>query len=132
MKAVHAAHAAQLREVSELLQRYFDGLYQGDVALLREVFHPRALYVAAAEAPPLVRTLDEYLPIVAQRASPASRGDARADRIVSVEFAGPTTAMARVECEILPRRFTDLLSLVQAEGRWQVIAKVFHHEVAPA
>ncbi|RZJ09273.1 MAG: nuclear transport factor 2 family protein, partial [Rubrivivax sp.] len=29
-------------ELLALLQRYFDGLYRGDVELLAAVFHPRA------------------------------------------------------------------------------------------
>lgn len=28
--------------------------------------------------------------------------------------------------------FTDLLSLVFVDGRWQIIAKVFHYDIKPA
>lgn len=38
------------------------------------------------------------------------------------------TALARVECAIGPRRYTDLLTLLRVDGRWQIIAKVFHFE----
>jgi 4-oxalocrotonate tautomerase len=55
-------------------------------------------------------------------------GEARRDRVVSIEFAGPVTAVARVECTIAPRSFVDLLTLVRLDGRWQVIAKVFHYD----
>lgn len=60
--------------------------------------------------------MDEYVPIVARRPSPASRGEARTDRIVSIDFVGPDTAPAGVECSIRPRHFTDLLSLIRLEG----------------
>ncbi|MFF3691402.1 nuclear transport factor 2 family protein [Streptomyces sp. NPDC002187] len=50
--------------------------------------------------------------------------------MVSIEFAGPVTAMARVECKIGPRLFTDFLTLVMVAGRWQIVAKVFHYESA--
>ena len=71
----------------------------------------------------------EYFPIVDQRPSPASRGQARRDRILSIELAGPVTAFARVECAIAPRFFTDFLTLVQLDGRWQIVSKVFHFDV---
>ena len=76
--------------------------------------------------------MDDYFPIVDQRASPASRGEARTDRILAIEFAGPVTALARVACSIQPKHFIDLLTLVKLDGRWQVIAKVFHYELEAA
>lgn len=75
--------------------------------------------------------MDEYFPIVDQRPSPASRKEGRTDRILSIEFAGPVTALARVECSIRPKHFTDLLTLIRVDGRWQIIAKVFHYELEP-
>jgi hypothetical protein len=42
---------------------------------------------------------------------------------------GPTVALAKVQCSILPKHYTDLLTLIHADGRWQIIAKVFHYEV---
>lgn len=115
--------------LERVLQDYFDGLHHSDTARLARVFHPRALYATATDGRLTALTMDEYFPVVDRRPSPASRGDARADRIVSIEFAGPVTAWARVECQILPKRFADLLTLIKLDGRWQVIAKVFHFAV---
>ena len=50
----------------------------------------------------------------------------RRDRIVSIDFSGPGTAFAKVECQLPPRYFTDYLTLLKADGRWQVISKSFH------
>jgi len=125
---------ARHAEVVAVLQRYFDGLHHSDTERLASVFHPQATYATATEAAatggePLVLTMAEYFPIVDRRPSPASRGEARRDRILSVGFAGPVTAFARVECAIGPKFFTDLLTLFQVDGRWQIIAKVFHYEL---
>ena len=124
-----AAHGDGFAEVSRVLADYFDGLHHGDTAILRRVFHPAAHYACATDGTLLQLRMDEYFPIVDRRPSPASRGDLRSDRIVSIEFAGPVTAFARVECSIAPKAFTDFLSLVKLDGRWQVIAKVFHYEL---
>ena len=69
-------------------------------------------------------------PIIDKRPYPGSRGDPTTDRIVAIEFAGPVTALARVECSVLPMRFIDLLTLVHIDGRWRLIWKVFHDELA--
>jgi Putative lumazine-binding len=121
--------SAAFAEVSAVLNDYFEGLYRSDSAILRKVFHSSALYACASDGSLLTLRMDEYFPIIDKRPSPASRSDPRTDRIVSIEFAGPVTALARVECSILPKHFVDLLTLVHIEGQWQIISKVFHFEL---
>lgn len=107
---------------------YFDGLYNSDTGRLRQVFHEKALFACATDGDLLYRTMDEYFPIVDDRPSPASRGERRNDRIRSIEFAGPAAARACVNCSVGDRYFTDFLTFVFVDGRWQIISKVFHHE----
>lgn len=120
---------SEVEAIQSLLRRYFDGLYFGDTAILRMVFHPQALYACAAGGPLLALDMESYFAVVDERPSPAGRGDSRHDRVLSIELIGPVTALARVECRISPRQFTDLLSLVKVDGEWRVIAKVFHYDV---
>jgi len=93
------------------------------------VFHPEAHYFTATEGKLLHYDMGQYFPVVDQRVSPASKNEPRFDRIISIEFAGPVTAFARVECAIRPRFFQDLLTFVFLDGRWQIVAKVFHFDV---
>lgn len=114
--------------VGRVLTGYLDGLYESDADLLETLFHPRAHYVSATGGELLYRTMEEYLPVVRRRPSPSSRGERRADRILSIQFAGPVTAFARVECAIGAKAFIDLLTLIFTDGRWQIISKVFHSD----
>ena len=115
--------------IQEVLARYFDGLHHSDAESLAGVFHPRALYATATDGSLLALDLERYLAIVAERPAPSSRGERRTDAIESIELAGPVTALARVRCSIGPKHYTDLLTLVRVDDRWQIIAKVFHHEL---
>jgi hypothetical protein len=126
-----SGHLARHAEVVAVLQEYFDGLHYSDTQRLRRVFHPQAVYATASHGKPLVLGMNEYFPIVDARPSPASKGEARTDEIVSLEFAGPVTARATLRCSIQPRHFVDLLTLIHIEDRWQVIAKAFHWEERP-
>lgn len=119
---------ARTVQVAEVLLTYLDGLYHSDTARLAAVFHPAAAYATATGGELLHLTMDEYLRVVEQREAPATRGEVRQDRVVSIDFAGPVTALARVECAIAERHFTDFLSLVHVDGRWQIMAKVFHYD----
>ncbi|MEM1449399.1 MAG: nuclear transport factor 2 family protein [Planctomycetota bacterium] len=123
-----AERDGDVRAIEDVLRDYFDGLFASDVESLGRALHSEARYVDALRAPLHPLSVDEYLPIVADRESPASRGEARRDRIVSIDFAGDSAAIARVECSIGPRAYTDLLTLVREDGRWAIVSKVFHHE----
>jgi hypothetical protein len=125
-----SADRAVIEALRATLQLYFDGLYHSDTDRLAKAFHGRAIYASATEGSLVHMTMAEYLPMVDARPSPASHGEQRTDRVVSIDFAGPVTAVARVECSIGPKHFTDLLTLVHVDGRWQIIAKVFHFDVA--
>ena len=116
-------------EIRALLQDYFDGLHFSDVARLGHVFNASAMYACATSGTLLQLDMAAYFAVVAQRPSPASLGQSRQDEIVSIEMAGPVTALARVHCTIAPKRFTDLLTMVRLDGRWQILAKVFHFEL---
>lgn len=119
-------------EIVAALGLYFDGLHHSDADKLGLLFHPQAIYACGTEGSLTHMTMADYLPMVAKRPSPASRGESRRDRILSIEFAGPVTALARVECAIGAKRFTDLLSFIRLDGRWRLIAKVFHFDLDEA
>ncbi len=119
-----------LADIEQVLQDYFDGLYHCDTDRIARVFHPRAIYATADDGEALLhRTMEEYFPVVDARESPASRNETRRDSIDAIDLAGANTAHARVRCSIGARDFTDFLSLVRTDGRWQIISKVF--EIRP-
>jgi len=119
------------KAIETQMQLYFDGLYHSDTERLAGVFHPDARYICATDDALLNLGLPEYFPRVDARPSPASRGEARHDRIVSISIAGPSTAFVHANCSIGTKYFTDFLSLIKNEGRWQIIAKIFHYELTP-
>lgn len=116
-------------EVTSALSDYFDGLYNSDTKRLSTVFHPLAHYICATNGSLQYLRMDEYFSIVDRRPSPASLNEARHDRIISIEFAGPVTAFARAECSIGAKFFTDFLTLVFIDGRWKIVSKVFHYDL---
>lgn len=113
------------KQIADVLADYFDALYFCDVDKLQRVFHPRAIYATADETPLLYRTMEEYVPVIADRQSPATRGEARRDHIDAIDLAGENTAMARVRCSIGARDFVDFLTLVRENGQWRIMAKIF-------
>lgn len=124
--------AGEFAAVADVLGDYFAGLHHSDTARLQRVFHPQAHYFCGADGTLLHLDMAQYFPVVERRPSPASQGHRPADRILAIEFAGPVTAFAKVECSIPPKFFTDFLTLLKLDGRWQIVSKVFHYEIGAA
>lgn len=115
----------------DLCGRYHEALHRSDAVLLGSLFHDRALYAATTDGDIRFWSMDHYLPIVAARPSPASRGEPADGEVVAITFAGPNAALAQVRSSIGERFFTDFLSLVKIDGRWLIAAKVFDYTTRP-
>lgn len=123
----------QVNDILAVAQVYLDGLYEGDVAKLRQAFHPASSLFAAIDDKLVNVPREQWCEMVASRPSPKSKGQGREhDRILSVDMTGPNTAMVKLNCAILPRVFTDYLSLIRLDGRWQVISKTYTAETLSA
>jgi len=118
--------------IEALIQDYLDGLYHCDTRLLAQVFHPQALYATAAGEAPLFMTMQVYFPVVEQRDPPSRKGEPREERILSIHRFGDVTALVTLECSFFGKHYTDILSLLKIDQRWQIVSKVFHFEPAAA
>lgn len=118
-----------LAAVEAVLQTYFDGLHEGDTEKLAAAFHPCAhlYWDNKGEVGDLPR--EEWFALVKGRGSPKALGLARHDRILSIDFSGPETALAKVNCQIPPRYFTDYLVMLKTPEGWRIVSKVYRFDV---
>jgi hypothetical protein len=72
---------------------------------------------------------DKWLDKVRARLSPKQQGLPRHDHVLTIDLVSPTMAYVKLKCAIPPRFFTDQLSLLKIDGRWQVAQKVFTTEM---
>jgi hypothetical protein len=112
------------------IQSYLDGLHEGDAAKIAAAFHPTSALTSISEAGELAITpRDVWLENVRNRPSPKQRSLSRHDEVLSIDLVGPTMAYVKLKCAIPPRFFTDQLSLLKIDGRWQIAQKVFMTEL---
>ena len=115
-------------DISSALSTYLDGLYEGDTEKLGSVFHPVCHLFSNSGGEFLDWSRDKWFDVVNGRPSPKSQGLSRQDRIISIDMSDGTTAIAKLNCAVPPRYFTDYLTLLKLDGRWQIISKSFCSE----
>jgi Putative lumazine-binding len=116
--------------IKGVIQTYLDGLYESDAGKIARAFHPTSALTSVSNDGELVITpRDIWLDNVRTRPSPKQRGLGRHDQVLSIDLVGPTMAYVKLNCAIPPRFFTDQLSLLKIDGRWQIAQKVFATEI---
>ena len=113
-------------QIKALIQEYFDAIYEGDVARVRQVFHKECRLFAIIDGKITAFDHEPYMQRVAGRPSGASRNDVREDEIVKLSIASPTTAYARVKDIYASAHFVNELTFMKEDGRWWIIVKAWH------
>lgn len=112
------------QNILDVIQTYFDGLYRGDPARLREVFHPDASVIDNAGGAFRKRDAAAYIEGVARRQSPRDAGEAFDMRVLAVEVLGDI-ASASAQVAMPGHRYRNVLSLLRQDGRWSIVGKLF-------
>ncbi|MCL2408110.1 MAG: nuclear transport factor 2 family protein [Oscillospiraceae bacterium] len=113
--------------IRALLQLYFDASFESDGEKMAKVFHDAAHIYGHGDDGSLLDT--PKAPFVALISSfPLGSSDpafVRDDEILSIDFTGENTAVARVRLRMGGIVFTDVLSLICIDGEWSVISKLY-------
>ena len=100
----------------------------GDVEKLGSVFHPTSALTQSLDGELKVVPREEWFNAVRNRAAPKATGLERGDHILTIDLVGPSMALVKVKCQMPPRYFTDLLSVLKVDGKWVVAQNVFMTE----
>ena len=110
--------------ILDVVERYFESIYTGDVAGLRCVFHPAAQVTDNVRGPLRVRPVEEYILGVGSRESPQARGERRTMHAIAVEVLdGVASVTARLD--MLDQRYFNVLSLIKQDDQWIIVHKLF-------
>ena len=112
------------QEITTVLNTYLDGLYRGDTARLRTVFHPRSALFGDVRGAPYQSAVEGWLEALAKRQSPFAAGEEFKMRILSIEVTRDI-ACAKANCPMLGFNYIDYLSLVRHDGQWLIANKLF-------
>ncbi|NQV98625.1 MAG: nuclear transport factor 2 family protein [Rhodospirillales bacterium] len=118
-------------DIAKALVPYFDGFFEGDVEKLKRIFHPSCHLYCATHDPMTDFDMETVYGRVAGRTKPSERGDPREDGIITIDQSGPECAFAKIYISLGNQRFTDYLTLLKIDNRWQIITKTFTYVARP-
>jgi hypothetical protein len=114
-----------LEAVARVVQLYIDGA-AGDVAMLREAFHPDARMFGHIGALEHNVPIGAFIDMVAN-APQSPCGPRYRARIVSIDVVGDAGVAVLAEEDYLGCDFVDYFSVARIDGRWQIVNKTYAH-----
>ena len=102
---------------------YFKGISEGNLDLLKQVFHNGTLLFGDVKGQPYAKTLDVYLDGVKNRQSPKDSGKPFKGEIVKIEVVN-SIAIAEVKVKMYDFNYHEFLSFHKLDGRWLIVNKM--------
>ena len=114
--------------IENVIQVYFDSMFESDGNKVRQAFHPNAKITGYNQQGLQEMDVETFAGfVVAQQPSAKDKGDSPVLDVLSIEIAGET-AVARVRDDYIGLTFLDTLSFLKADGNWSIYNKLFHVE----
>jgi len=114
--------------LTQAVQRYFDLVYDGDVARFDQVFRPTAQLHGYWNGEMTLLSAQAFKESLVNRPTPKSLNARREDAILLVDFASDDQALTKVRVRTAAAVFIDYLTWHHIDGDWRVTSKGFHVE----
>ena len=123
------ADARQRDAVVATVKLYFQGHATGDGEYFRKAFHPDAKLFWVKDGALAQKTAAEF---AAGATGKAADDEAKRVRKVALVDITGDAAIVKVELDYPGMKIVDYLSLLQIDGRWQIVNKIFHRTAVPS
>lgn len=114
-----------LRVIIDTVHLYLRGMYDGDVDALRRAFHPKLRSYGYRDSVLQEGSGEDFVRLVQGLDVPAETGEKFDMGIVSIDETG-FVAHVKVQDVYLGDVYTDYLALVNVDGYWLIVNKMFH------
>lgn len=102
---------------------YFNGLYNGDINLLKQIFNEGTLLFGDIKGVPYAKNLDVYLDGVKNRQAPKESGKPFKGEIIAIKVVN-SIAIAEAKVTMYDFEYHDILSFHKIDGKWLIVNKM--------
>ncbi len=115
---------SEIAAIEALVQDYFLGMYEGDVARLRRIFHPQCWLFGESRGESREFPVSGFLDHFANQPAPKAEGEPFDMRLISIDRTG-SVAVVKDEVLYQVHQYTDYLMLQKTDAGWSIVSKAF-------
>jgi hypothetical protein len=116
---------SEQKAVVDVVSKYLNGAYEGNAALIREAFHPKASMCGYLLEQEVIATPEFYIAEVEKNPSPKEIGENMQSVLSHIEVNGPVATVTVKLSSYWGTNGTDHLHLIKEDGNWRIISKTF-------
>ena len=110
--------------ITQVLEgHYFKGIFEGDINILKNIYHPGTLLFGDVKGQPYAKTLEQYLDGVKNRQSVKDSGKPFKGTVISIDVIN-SIAVAKVHVKMYDFNYDEFLSFHKIDGRWLIVNKM--------
>jgi hypothetical protein len=116
----------ELASIRQVIDLYIDGVRSGNVAALRQAFHPQASMFGWKGSDLFITPIQGLFDYVASTPAPAASGEPTDFLITAIHVTGNAATVELAMDAYHEHDFLDFFQLLKTEGQWQIVSKLFH------
>jgi hypothetical protein len=116
---------AELEAIRKTVNKYGDGITNGDIALLRSAFHPKAMMYGNSGDSTLIVEIEGLFTYVAAQEAPVTTGEQHRYQITKLDVAGNAASVEMVQENCYGVNYINYFQLLKIEGQWLIVSKAY-------
>lgn len=108
-----------------VLQAYIDGSGELNRAKLAECFHPKAIMTGYLLGKPVIGTPEIYLDDIERMAKQGVSNEGYNAHFEGLTIRGSVASATVVMSSLAGLNFNDFMHLIEEDGRWSIVSKLF-------
>ena len=122
---------AEIEAIRKTVNKYGDGITNGDVALLRSAFHPKAMmYGASGDTTTTIMEIEGLFGYVASQEAPATTGEQHRCSITKIDVARHAANVEVLQENCYGVNYVNYFQLLKIEGQWLIVSKAYDSVLA--
>lgn len=117
---------AELNAITKTVNKYADGIHNGDIPLLKSAFHPKAMMYGSSDKGVTIVEIEGLYAFVAAQQAPATTGEKHRCSISSIDIDGSAASIVMLEENGYGANYTNYFQLLKIEDEWLITSKCYN------
>ena len=113
---------SELTAITSVVNKYAEGCHTGNIALLREAFHPRAMMYGISGEQTIVAPIEGLYAFVEANEPPSKTGEPHQCFISSIQYNGGAATVEMIQEAGFGHDYTNYFQLIKTEGQWLIVS----------
>ena len=118
----------ELKSIKDTINLYITGLQTGNIEILREAFHPKAMMYGSSTKAVTIVEIEGLYQFVAANFPPPKAEDPHQCFIASIQYAGNAASVEMIEESAYGNDYTNYFHLLKIEEKWVIVSKTYNSD----